>query len=399
MSENHQTRASRKLPCQFFIMGTCQHAKGEDCKFSHDRNLCKPGALAEPCKHFLSKGFCRNGRFCLNVHDQDAVDQKQKEKLERAYHGHAKVATPKIIMHSEIKPPVGSEAGGSSDDTLKDDANNRTMTQAEYHAQLEQRDEDMYFYGDLSAAEKEHHLPASSAKFKTGPSPDWADLAQREVIATKDQPSGFVTSSKVPCRFFMRGECHFGNKCRYSHPAPATQVTELEAVMDQFERQTSSELECGICLETIVENNDGRFGILTGCDHAFCLSCIKNWRSSEVSKGDNRKELVRRCPLCREPSFFVVPCDRMVRDPARKNALIEDYQRGMKKIPCRYFDQGKATCPFGTSCFYRHVYANGQEENPGDLRIYKDAEGRTKVDNSAKLAAYFDSALSMAQHR
>ncbi|GBG34640.1 E3 ubiquitin-protein ligase makorin-1 [Hondaea fermentalgiana] len=408
-------KTGRKLPCQFFVMGTCQHAKDQDCRFSHDRELCKPGALEEPCKHFQAKGFCRNGRFCLNVHDRDAVERMQQEQRDRASQGKAKPAQPKIHVHSEIKPPVGAgedkahgTTGANSAASAPPHAPDATApTQAEYHAALQGREDEMYFYGSLPTGTQDQ----APARRVVEPSPDWAELAHREAALQTQQPSGFVhdAKSKAPCKFFMRGECRFGERCRYTHPgadgnggyamspAPHQQSAPMsaESAMDQFERQASRELECGICLEVIASNKDGRFGILTGCDHAFCLSCIKNWRSTEVSKGDDRKELVRRCPLCREPSYFVVPCDRMVRDPARKNALIEEYQVRMKKIPCRYFDQGNGTCPFGTSCFYKHVYSNGQEENPGDLRTYKDAEGRTKVDNTSRLSEYFDSALSM----
>ena len=36
------------------------------------------------------------------------------------------------------------------------------------------------------------------------------------------------------------------------------------------------------------------FGLLTDCDHAFCLDCIRSWRQAQLTK-----EVVRSCPLCR----------------------------------------------------------------------------------------------------
>ncbi len=49
--------------------------------------------------------------------------------------------------------------------------------------------------------------------------------------------------------------------------------------------------ECGICFEKIssMEKSKRYFGILTNCDHRFCLECIKTWI-------DNNK---RTCPVCR----------------------------------------------------------------------------------------------------
>ena len=36
--------------------------------------------------------------------------------------------------------------------------------------------------------------------------------------------------------------------------------------------------ECGICMEKVMEKanvKDRQFGILTGCNHIFCLACIR----------------------------------------------------------------------------------------------------------------------------
>ena len=44
-------------------------------------------------------------------------------------------------------------------------------------------------------------------------------------------------------------------------------------------------------------------GLLSGCDHTFCLDCIRVWRA----RLDLPRETVRACPMCREESFLVVP--------------------------------------------------------------------------------------------
>lgn len=56
-------------------------------------------------------------------------------------------------------------------------------------------------------------------------------------------------------------------------------------------------------MEAVVESGR-RFGVLSGCRHAFCLDCIRKWRG----RLDLPKETLRACPMCREPSFYVVPC-------------------------------------------------------------------------------------------
>lgn len=32
--------------------------------------------------------------------------------------------------------------------------------------------------------------------------------------------------------------------------------------------------------------------------------------------------------------------------------------------PCRYFDEGRGSCPFGGNCFYKHEYPDGRQEEP-----------------------------------
>ena len=47
-------------------------------------------------------------------------------------------------------------------------------------------------------------------------------------------------------------------------------------------RDASRRVTCSICLETVLDNPDKsqrKFGLLD-CQHAFCLSCIRQWRSN-----------------------------------------------------------------------------------------------------------------------
>ena len=46
----------------------------------------------------------------------------------------------------------------------------------------------------------------------------------------------------------------------------------------------------------------------------------------------------------------------------RKEAIRGAYVNKLASIDCRNFDFGAGTCPFSTSCMYRHAYKNGQLE-------------------------------------
>jgi hypothetical protein len=41
---------------------------------------------------------------------------------------------------------------------------------------------------------------------------------------------------------------------------------------------------------------------------------------------------------------------------------VSSYKAAMGQKDCVHFDFGEGTCPFGTSCFYRHAYKDGRLE-------------------------------------
>lgn len=147
-----------------------------------------------------------------------------------------------------------------------------------------------------------------------------------------------------------------------------------EVALGAAERGMSRDVECGICLETVVDAPGRRFGLLTGCPHAFCLECIRAWRA----RIDLPPSTVRGCPVCRCISYFVIPCDRFVVDPTRKAVINGEYLQGQKAIPCRNFDQGRGTCPFGSSCHYAHLLPNGQPAPMGKHTFLINTDGEIK---------------------
>lgn len=142
--------------------------------------------------------------------------------------------------------------------------------------------------------------------------------------------------------------------------------------------------ECGICFDTIKRKGE-RYGMLENCDHAFCLTCIRAWRKEREQQDRNN---LRLCPVCRTESFFVVPADDIIMDPEVKRRAIEDYQKQMSKLPCKLFNYGKGSCPFGTSCFYAHLNPDGTRFVPAPLRRMAGAGG-THVRNEVKISDFF----------
>ncbi|ELW70686.1 E3 ubiquitin-protein ligase makorin-1 [Tupaia chinensis] len=148
--------------------------------------------------------------------------------------------------------------------------------------------------------------------------------------ASAKKPSA-VETKKLLCFYAAVGVCCFGENCVYLHgdmcflcgrwvlhPMDVAQRSQhVRSCMEAREKdaalslavQRSKDRACGICMEVVYEKaNPGerRFGILTSCNHTYCLKCIREWRRAKqfVSK------ITKACPECRITSNFVIPIFR-----------------------------------------------------------------------------------------
>lgn len=219
-------------------------------------------------------------------------------------------------------------------------------------------------------------------------------------------PTQSLSSSKANmelCVFAVTGKCRFGSVCRNVHGLQCPRCllyclhpTDLEQNEDHIREclekpvkasnLEDEELECGICLERVLSKPDPRFGLLN-CEHAFCLSCIRQWRAS-CQQGTNDPTQVRSCPLCRVVTYFIVPCSQFIRDGDEKAKVIEQYKRKVQSIPCRHYDYGRGRCPFGSSCFYSHLLLDGTAGPVDQPRSYVDANEQVKVVREFRLSDF-----------
>ncbi|KAF9462972.1 hypothetical protein BDZ94DRAFT_1193837 [Collybia nuda] len=148
------------------------------------------------------------------------------------------------------------------------------------------------------------------------------------------------------CRFYVKGFCKRGEKCWFVHGVRLEDGSERE--------------DCSICFE-----KPANYGLLSGCSHIFCISCIRQWREVKTSFGE-LSENVKKCPMCRTTSQFIIPSSKFWKegDSGKANA-IEMYKESMSRIPCKYFqmsktkDPARPACPFGKDCFYQHLNEDG----------------------------------------
>ncbi|XP_009876169.1 PREDICTED: probable E3 ubiquitin-protein ligase makorin-2, partial [Apaloderma vittatum] len=144
--------------------------------------------------------------------------------------------------------------------------------------------------------------------------------------------------------------CHFGDRCLYLH-GDVCEICGLQVLhpFDQEQRkahemicmatfehdmekafafQASQDKVCSICMEVVYEKasaSERRFGILSNCNHTYCLSCIRQWRCAKQFENP----IIKSCPECRVISEFVIPSVYWVEDQEKKNELIEAFKQGV----------------------------------------------------------------------
>ncbi|KAK5576507.1 hypothetical protein RB653_007651 [Dictyostelium firmibasis] len=242
-----------------------------------------------------------------------------------------------------------------------------------------------------------------------------------------------VNKEQNICFFFSRkGFCRNGDDCRYIHGClcdicnkamlipdniEQNQTHYIECLLNQENqvlRQNESmrQYECEICFESIVDSGK-KFGLLSHCQHKFCLDCIRSWRYSATNSGssgsggiinsniinngstiffstnpnndgsfdifnsirifNNNQQLrnheqiqhVRKCPTCRMVSYFIIPSDIYV-DGDDKEQMINIYKMKLSTIPCKYFEN-QGYCKFGLNCMYSHSNQQFIEDFESDL--------------------------------
>lgn len=170
-------------------------------------------------------------------------------------------------------------------------------------------------------------------------------------LAQNDQPLLTPYDQAKECRYYQRGFCKRGELCWFKHVDSHHNQANILEEEDQL---------CSVCFEKPVT-----FGLLEGCNHIFCIGCIKKWRDPSGKPGDVVESgNTKKCPMCRTPSRFITPSSKFCIGGEKADA-IKAYQASMGRVPCRYFqtslakNKNKPLCPFGRDCFYKHVKEDG----------------------------------------
>jgi len=144
-----------------------------------------------------------------------------------------------------------------------------------------------------------------------------------------------ITEEKFAKEYY----CRSGKRC-YSYNCIFQHIDEpIEA--------TDSETMCGICHEDIIDTNK-RYGLLQNCNHIYCLNCIKIYRSGKMNKSISLTNRLK-CPICREPSRFILPSKYNLKGEHKKNGFKRFYEKRKEK-KCN----NGLNCPRINSCPFKH---------------------------------------------
>jgi len=200
----------------------------------------------------------------------------------------------------------------------------------------------------------------------------------------------------VLCRYHITGACRYGEYCQLAHGLPCPhchsnclhphnkrfanqhlkiceQKSKLVKSLPQEVQDMSGTVVCGICLEGI-QNKGNRFGLMTGCDHAFCIGCIRGWRNKS-NDASNPSALVKACPLCRNDSLFIIPSLFYCKGEMKRH-MVDQYKNNLKQVPCKYYNKAES-CPFGADCFYAHFNRDGSLADTSAMKnIIKNRNSR-----------------------
>ncbi|CAH9085549.1 unnamed protein product [Cuscuta epithymum] len=339
---------SKRVLCKFFAHGAC--LKGEHCEFSHDwkappNNICT----------YYQKGICAYGSRCRYEHAKSSRLQSsapsssvpsQQNRLSSAL---PTISTEQFVLDRPFDPPnkqIWDQKSGPHDLLDIDD-----------------------------------------------------DIVEMKSLNPSDQSI---------CSFAAAGDCPRGSKCPYihgdlcpicgKHCLHPFRPHEREEHMTACQKRQnhiealkhSQEIECSVCLERVLSKPtaaERKFGILSECDHPFCISCIRNWRSSSPTSGLDVNSALRACPICRKLSYFVIPSVLWYSSKEEKSEIVENYKSKLSSIDCKHFEFGNGTCPFGTSCFYKHAYRDGRLEEVA-LRHLDADDGTTVIVKNIRLSDF-----------
>ncbi|KAI4975390.1 hypothetical protein ZWY2020_048997 [Hordeum vulgare] len=376
--------STKRVLCKFFMHGAC--LKGEYCEFSHDwsdqsNNVCT----------FYQRGSCSYGSRCRYDH----VKVSRNNPVPPLPSSSAATRNP------VRPPPSSSTATHVASTSLQLLSSGRPLHpghQTNSSNQRQQISMDKLSLSESKPAWRNEVQPDSVSEDGI----DWSS------IQTAQNQTSMKLADMPICSFAAAGNCPYGEECPHMHGdlcafcgkmclhpyRPDERQEHIKLCEKNHKRlealKRSQEIECSVCLDRVLSKPtaaERKFGLLSECDHPFCISCIRNWRGNSPTSGMDVNSALRACPICRKLSYYVIPSVLWYFSKEEKLEITENYKAKLKSIDCKYFDFGTGTCPFGTSCFYKHAYRDGRLEEVV-LRHLDCDDGSTLIAKNIRLSDF-----------
>jgi len=350
------------IPCRYFLQGQCK--LGSKCEYSHTTD--KPVHILKdgpPICAFYLKGDCRYGNDCKFRHltkkqlkqseEQNLQSSSQlppRRKILNKNQNVTQLSNSSKLSKIEFSVPPSSFANAVN----RNNPNNKEQSKNAQDTNLNFKAEEF-----VPSWKKSNNIINNSSSIDNF-CPTHVETGKCELYDQKCCPFKIHGSQCPICTLYLIND---DKEAKCQHFKNCSQENE-EEILENCKIQDSEKQVCKICLDIVWEkpnSSERRFGVLENCDHIFCLACIREWRKTKISD----RSAVRGCPECRQESNFIIPSNYVVKGQD-KTKLITDYKKALSSRHCMHFKRGKASCPFGTSCFYKHEYEDGTLQDRTD---------------------------------
>ncbi|XP_070803303.1 E3 ubiquitin-protein ligase makorin-1 isoform X3 [Pituophis catenifer annectens] len=285
---------TKQVACRYFMHGVCK--EGDNCRYSHDLYTTHSGMV---CRYF-QRGCCAYGDRCRYEHTKPSKreDTTTVSPVAKTYSSASTDVTPSPgtleVSSGETEDKELAAAGAGAEDWV-------------------------------NAVE---FIPGQPYFGRAAPPCTETPLQGMVIEEEYEKQQTSLEMKKQLCPYAAVGECRYGENCVYIHgdicdmcglqvlhPADAAQRSlHIKSCIEAHEKdmelsfavQRSKDMVCGICMEVVYEKanpSERRFGILSNCNHTYCLKCIRKWRSAKQFES----KIIKSCPECRITSNFVIP--------------------------------------------------------------------------------------------
>lgn len=265
---------TKQVACRYFMHGVCK--EGDNCRYSHDLYTSQ---CAMVCRYF-QRGCCAYGDRCRYEHTKPL---KREE-----------VTT--VTTAAKTYPSASTDVTPSS----------ATLEVSTSESETEDRDLVAVGAGAEDWVNAVEFVPGQPYCGRAAPSCTETPLQAMVIEEEYEKQQTNLEMKKQLCPYAAVGECRYGENCVYIHgdicdmcglqvlhPADAGQRSlHIKSCIEAHEKdmelsfavQRSKDMVCGICMEVVYEKanpSERRFGILSNCNHTYCLKCIRKWRSAK----------------------------------------------------------------------------------------------------------------------